>query len=288
MKSKAKRIPIRPGSALADEFWETGKCGACPVYDMHGHMGDLASIYMPAGDADAMVRIMDRAGVRVLCFSHHGALMAAEVGNEPSIAAVRRHPKRFRAYIAVNPHYPEVARREMERFDAMKDVFVGFKFLADYYEAPLSGEGHREALEFANERGLALLTHTWSGSVYDGPEEVMRVAGKYPNVTFILGHSFNDDWQEAADVARDYPNTYLELTSVLGRRGVVEFFCGHVGSGRLLFGVDLPWFEEHHGIGALLSCDITDDDIHNICHRNAEGILKRLAERGVDVGDLLE
>ena len=72
------------------------------------------------------------------------------------------------------------------------------------------------------------------------------------------------------------PQTYLELTSVLFVRGVVERFCETVGSERVLYGTDLPWFSEHHAIGALLSEDITEDDRHNICHRNAEKLLDGL------------
>ncbi len=41
----------------------------------------------------------------------------------------------------------------------------------------------------------------------------------------------------------------------------------------MLYGTDLPWFDEHHAIGSVLAADITDDDVHNILHRNAEALL---------------
>jgi len=34
-------------SPLAREFWECGKSLSCPIYDMHGHMGAWAAIYLP-------------------------------------------------------------------------------------------------------------------------------------------------------------------------------------------------------------------------------------------------
>jgi predicted TIM-barrel fold metal-dependent hydrolase len=46
----------------------------------------------------------------------------------------------------------------------------------------------------------------------------------------------------------------------------------------MLFGTDLPWFDPHHAIGALLSADISDEDRHNICHCNAEKLLARFVE----------
>ena len=40
------------------------------------------------------------------------------------------------------------------------------------------------------------------------------------------------------------------------------------------FGVDAPWFSYEFGIGALLSADISDEDIRNILYRNPLRIMK--------------
>jgi predicted TIM-barrel fold metal-dependent hydrolase len=80
------------------------------------------------------------------------------------------------------------------------------------------------------------------------------------------------------DLARDFPNVYLELTAVMDDRGVLEKFAEEAGSERMFFGTDLPWFDPHHAMGCLLSADITDEDRHNICHRNAERLLGSLVE----------
>jgi predicted TIM-barrel fold metal-dependent hydrolase len=56
-------------------------------------------------------------------------------------------------------------------------------------------------------------------------------------------------------------------------RGALEKLAGEAGSHRMLFGTDLPWFDPHQAIGALLSATISDEDRHNICHRNAERLL---------------
>ena len=74
-------------------------------------------------------------------------------------------------------------------------------------------------------------------------------------------------------VAREHENLYLELTAVLDDRGAMEKFVAAGLTNQLLFGTDLPWFDPHHGIGAVLSADIVDIDRHNILHRNAEALL---------------
>lgn len=260
-------------SPLAREFWEHGKVESCPIYDMHGHMGTFHSIYFPRAEAPDMIRTMDECGVRMLVFSHHTALFAPDLGNSLSVQAVRQFPNRLRAYCAVNPNYPERLEADLETFEAHRDVYVGFKFLSDYHQIALTDARYRPAWEYAEARELLVLAHTWGGSQYDGPAVVRQVAERYGRVKFLLGHSCHGDWDQAVALARDFPNIYLELTAVLDDRGPLEKLVAEAGSHRLLFGTDLPWFDPHHGIGTILSAEMTDEDRHNIYHRNAERLL---------------
>jgi predicted TIM-barrel fold metal-dependent hydrolase len=150
---------------------------------------------------------------------------------------------------------------------------VGFKFLSDYHEFPVTDERYRPAWEYADEHELLLLLHTWGKSPYDGAAVVRQAAERYPRVKLLLGHSIHDDWQAAIRLAQDFPNIYLELTAIFDDRGVIEMYVNEAGSERMLFGTDLPWFDQHHAVGALLSAQISDEDRHNICHRNAEKLL---------------
>lgn len=271
------------GSPLARDFWEQGRSASCPIYDMHGHMGAMHSIYFPRPDALDMVRTMDEAGVRLLVFSHHTALFSPDLGNRLAIEAVRQFPDHLRAYWAVNPNYPEHLQAALPGLGALiPDVYLGFKFLPDYHGIALTDDRYRPAWEYANERELLVLTHTWGNSKLDGPDVVREVAARYPNVQLLLGHSCHGAWAAAVDLARSFENVYLELTAVFDDRGVLEKFVREVGSERMLFGTDLPWFDPHQAIGALLSAEISDEDRHKICHRNAERLLKGwLGDAGV-------
>jgi hypothetical protein len=270
--------PIRPGSKTAAEFWRTGRSRTCPVYNMHAHLGDFPSMYVPRADPAGLVHSMDVAGVRMSCFAHRADTMP-ELGTVPTIEAVRAFPDRLRAYLWVNPHYPDLVARELAEFDGLRDVFVGLKVHPDSHEVPLTDERYRRALEFAEERGLMVLSHTYDGSKFNGPEQVRRTLEKYTSIRFLMGHSLKSNWHEAAAVARDHPHAYLELTGVLGQWGAVDILCEEAGSDRMLFGTDLPIYGNHQGIGHLLSADITDKDIHSICHRNAEKLLREAGVR---------
>ena len=271
-------------SKIAPDFLKFGRSDSCPVIDMHGHMGGWAGIYFPAASAEAMVAHMERTGVKMHCFCHHGALTAPDVGNEANVVAVRKFPHRLRAYMGVNPQYMDVVNRDLDRFDSLRDCFVGFKFLAGYHQIPWDAPQYERAWKMAQERKTLVLGHTWggpgAGGRPDGPAQVRKAAAKYPDVRLLLGHSLHSSWEESVAIAKEFPNVYLELTAVLDDRGVLEMFVNAGLAKKCLYGTDLPWFNEHHYIGAVLSAKIGDDARHDVLHRNAARLL---AEQGVKV-----
>lgn len=261
-------------SPLVRAFWENGLAEDCPVIDVHGHMGAAKVFWFPRPDAEQMVYSMDRAGVRLLCFTPHSALFCPEMGNRESVEAVRRFPERLRAYYGINPHYMAAALSDLAAHEQHLDVFIGIKLLPDYHKVALTDARYEPALRWADERALPVLTHTWGGSAFDGPVPVRAIAAKYRRSPLLLGHSLHGAWDEAIAVAKEFPNVYLELCAVLDNdRGIIEKFVEAGLSRRMLFGTDLPWFAPHRGIGAILSADITDEDRHSILHRNAERML---------------
>jgi predicted TIM-barrel fold metal-dependent hydrolase len=189
------------------------------------------------------------------------------------IEAVRAHPDRFRAYFAINPNDPDLDAAYRRFLDNL-DVFVGFKTLADYFKIPITDDAYRPFFEYGDAHRHLFLSHTWGGSRHNGIKQAEEVATRYPGMTFIAGHSFHGDWEEAARLCNDLPNLYLELTAVLDDRGPLELLLEKCGSEKILFGTDLPWFDTHHGIGTILSTPMSDDDRRNIFYRNGVRLLE--------------
>lgn len=270
---------INARSALAGAFWDLDLKSRCPVIDMHGHMGAFRGIYFPRASTDDMIGTLDRCGVRMLVFCHHDALFVPDIGNRANVEAVRAHPDRLRAYMAVQPHYPELLARDLESFDKHRDVYVGLKFLAGYYNVPWDAPAFERAWAFANERKLLVLGHTWGGSACDGQAQVRKAAERYPNIRLLCGHSLYGAWDDAIAIAKEFPNVYLELTAVLYPKGPLERFVEAGLAKKLLFGTDLPWFDPHQGIGSILSAEMTDEDRHAILHGNAEELLRSAGVR---------
>lgn len=265
---------------LRERFFRDGKLDDCPVYDLHGHMGALQGASLPRCTPEAMVGAMDRAGVRLTVFCHHDTLFVPDVGNEIGRREARRFPDRLRAYCGVNPNHPDQVSRDVEAFDSHRDVYVGFKLLADYHKIPITDERSAPAWEKANEDRLLVLLHTWAGSPFDGPQLVRQCAERYPEARILMGHSCHGAWREAAQLAVDFDHVYLELTAVLDDRGAVDLFVRQAGSTKIIFGTDTPWFNHHYYIGALLGAEMSDDDRRNILYRNAQRLLESARPAG--------
>ena len=265
---------INSKSTLAERFWEHGQLDDCPVLDMHAHMGSFYGGYIPLDTAEAVLAAMDRSHVVLTCFVGHGSLFAPQTGIGQDLEIARRYPDRFKLYHIVSSQtvQPEA---DLDRIEANKSSYVGFKFLSDYYQVPLSDQRHQPYWEYANENRLLVLAHTWGGSAFDGPGEVEKILDRYPDLIFVAGHSFHGDWDSAVRLAARYPNLYLEMTAVLDDRGALDLLVDKLGSERILFGVDMPWFAYTHGIGAVLSAGMTDEDRCNIFYRNGKRLLSR-------------
>ena len=165
------------------------------------------------------------------------------------------------------------------RLEANAAFYLGMKFHADTDATKLTDDKYKPFMEYMNEKKLPALLHTWGKSAYDGVDEIEKLSALYPDAIFICGHSFHDDWKNGAELVKSRPNLMCELTAVMDNCGAIEMLAGVVGSDRILFGTDNPWFDTHHGIGAVLSADITDDDRRNIFYLNGERLLKKLGRR---------
>ena len=263
---------INNNSVLAERFCAEGK--ACPIYDFHGHMHEFYGGYIPRPGPAEMARLMDRAGVKKLVFSSHHAIFSDGLELVSNRDVVRAYPDKFRAYHAIVARYTKI-NEFIKNIEENPDVYVGAKYLGDYNGIAVDSDILRPFWEYLDARGMMVLLHTWGKSANNGVGPVGNVARDYPNITFVLGHSFHSDWRNGTGLASKYGNIYYELTATHDNHDVIADLARHVSSERMLFGTDLPWFSTYYGIGSVLAADITDAERENIFYKNA----LRLAER---------
>jgi len=276
---------------------------AYPIFDLHCHAGPHGASEVERPWAESLIRNMDRADVKFALLSHTSAIWTPSRRNADTVAVVQAFPGRCRGLTVTYPQYPELTAEILREHEARPEIFGGFKLHPLYHKHPLSGTGYEEVLEYANAHSRIVLVHTWgNGHVIDetertrmilsfcGPEQARRVLERYPNIKLLAGHSFNGHWDQAAQLAVDFPNLYLE-TSTVNDRGVIEMFCERAGSEKVVFGSDFPFMSPRYNVACVVTADITDTDRRNILSDNAKRILsaslpdralsRTIAENGV-------
>jgi uncharacterized protein len=287
---------MKNNSVIALEYMNRGKSDICPIIDMHGHMGPYVGSFMPGAPLDVMRNSLRRSGVqKIVSTPHIGMSTNPEKGNALIQEVIDLYPEQFLGYCIINPNFPDISRRSIMNFENLRG-FIGFKLWPDYHLHSVDSKGYEEALEYANLKKLTVLVHTWGGSEFDSPSQLCKVAQKYPGITFLMGHSGFGEWENSVRIVRENKNIYLELTAVYASHdfslqpygsgapkgllsdpfinGVIEYMVENAGSDKIVFGTDMPWYSPLYGAGAILFSHISDEDRHNILHRNAEKILK--------------
>ena len=218
---------------------------------------------------------MDSLGIRKIVVSGLDALFAEPVeGNLLLEQAASPHSKRIQGYLAFNPIYADTLARRLDDFFS-RPFFVGFKFLCDYWQVPVTDKRLEPALRYANDHRLPILSHTWDGP-WNSPAMLKDVAKAYPKAFFLLGHSGGGDGgrREAIELARECPNVYLEWCGSFCSGVSWEETIEAVGCDRVVFGSDALIHDFAWELGRLLSVDLPDEKIIPILAGNMKRILR--------------
>lgn len=244
------------------------------IIDMHCHMGHFRNFQIPYNDVHGMIPGMDAMGIDIACVTHHAGISSDfRYGNDKVAEAMRLYPGRIVGYCTINPNFPGEVRSEMERcIDGM-----GFKALKVHPELhddyPLDGPNYEAVWEFAHDRKLPLLSHTYSGG--DSLDVFARLADKYPNVTILLGHlAFDKGLDRSFAMVKEHPNVVIDLTGPVQFHGVVERAVKAVGADRVVYGSDIPFRDAATQLGNVLHAELTREEKAKILGLNSKRIFR--------------
>ena len=250
------------------------------VADMHMHVGEMKTFRVPRyADLDLLVRELDRHGVDVGGISAMpGALGGLQPGgNEMTLEALHRFPDRFFGWIAVNPHYPDEMVAEMGRcYEA------GCRGLKIHVSVglPYEHENYRRALDFAAERQMPVLAHTWGAEI----EKLRPYFGDYPTIRWTLGHAGCVEAEKYVEVARQFDNVYLDICYSRAPRRLVEFFVERGVVEKVMFSSDCYFMGMAQQMGRVLFAQIAPEQKAMILGENARRFLGPLCPRGAAAG----
>lgn len=263
-----KTAPLKLASCwTANTLWPKfleGKPLGVDVVDAHGHIGPSAGYVLEAHDErrqiQAGLKAMDAIGIRTQVVSGMQALVGGPVeGNDLMDTLLRPHADRISGYVVFNPFYADELTPKLDAYFA-GPVFKGFKTLCDYWKVPITDKRFVPMWNYANKYHLPVLSHTWDGSRYDSPALYKDLVQRYPNVSFLLGHSGGGDSgrHEAEALAQKHPNVYLEWCGSFCSTVCWEDSLKRVDPRQMVFGTDALLHDFNWELGRLLSLNVSD------------------------------
>ncbi|WP_135547897.1 amidohydrolase family protein [Paenibacillus cymbidii] len=252
-----------------------------PVIDVHGHLSAAANPYIPyPNEEDQAVRFLetlDSVGVDYAIVSMQRGFGTNELDANLDLAKIMtRHP-RLLGWVTYIPFLPQPSLDIADACYAVSDRFVGMKIHPDANRCAIGGPEYAPLWEYADARGLRVLTHTWGQSPYSNPEQLHDIARRYPNVAVLIGHSGGRGTaiETAIALANRYDNLYLDLTGAfLYSSWTLERFVRKADPDKLLFSSDATYNDVTWEIGNIAYARVPEEVKEKVLGLNAKRLLK--------------
>ncbi|MDO8589268.1 MAG: amidohydrolase family protein [Armatimonadota bacterium] len=252
------------------------------IIDCHAHLGWW---FFPIRQESAsdVAPIMDKWGIDKAVFSSVRAIMEdCRDANSRLADQITAYPGRMYGYITLNPHYPDVWRRDLETYAG--DVrFVGVKLHAAWHSCPIDSKPYAPIFKRCEELHLPVLAHSYDPTSdtmsASAPERLANVARDY-DVQIVMGHMGGNPLRGIRACAACGPNLSLEISA--GRENAGQMYAWDLlrirraldalGPERVLFGSDMPLVDPAICFGAVRDSNLTPHEEELVMWRNAERI----------------
>jgi len=137
----------------------------------------------------------------------------------------------------------------------------------------------KPVMELAESYDIPVLQHTWSQtklrmrSNHSDPEDTCLLAKRYPNTRVVMAHLTGCGYRGVL-AARGIDNLWIDTSGGSPEAGIVDHAVSNLGSGRILYGSDLPIRDLPAAIGQIVGAAIRDKDREAIFYKNAAKLLK--------------
>ncbi|WP_285584400.1 alpha/beta fold hydrolase [Actinoallomurus iriomotensis] len=252
--------------------------GGGPVIDVHVHVGTTVTRSPTVGQSPEEASIaLDQAGVTAGILSPAGG-----AGLDRGVASVQLHNNTVAAAVAGSPErYPVGLATTDLRLGVAAAVAEAERALGELGLAGLClfprMSGHR--LDGAIDPVLAVLD-AYGGLCLmhpaDDEDTVLRCAEDFPRITFILAHAPMSDAPDRLRRLVDAGNVYLDTSQNVPAPSAERLtaLVDRVGSERLLFAGDSPYYSAAAQREALDAAALPEDVHERIAWRNALSIIQ--------------
>jgi len=236
--------------------------------DVHAHIGVWPYPAPPGDPVQRLLRWCDREDVRYAVCSSGLALYYEMAEGNAELAGALERDARLLGYVYVNPNWLERSVAEMERYLA-DGRFVGAKIHPRLSGVPEDAPRMAELIAAVAEHARVLLMHTVDRN---SARQMLRYAAAHPELAIIVAHAANTDSDEAARVAREQPNVYLDFASEWPGAGRVRRALGICGAEQIVYGTDMDLLDPGYARGQFEAAALTEHEARLIYRDNAARI----------------
>lgn len=248
------------------------------IWDGHCHINAYSGT--PAERVGKMLEVADRMGVSRLCI-YMGTTFYTEpteeqlkLANDEVLEAVAAWPDRVFGWVYLSPAHLELSLSELERCVANGPMVAIKLWVAQNCDTPETDA----IVKRAGELKAPVFQHTWQKITGNLPGEstandLVRLAQRHPEVTFICGHS-GGDWELGIRAIRPCKNIYADLAGGDPTSGFTEMAVRELGASRVIYGSDVPGRSFGSQLAKVMGARIDERDKELVLSGNLKRILK--------------
>jgi len=242
--------------------------------DIHVYYGHYYFAQLDYSISDLMRR-MDQWNIeKAIVMSYLSLMGDFRRGDRQLFESIKGNDRLF-GYCYVNGNYMAESAEHMARYLGLPEC-RGVKFHPEYSAKRPDDSDILPLFEkVAHEYQKPALIHSWPvgehGNVSPGshPRFIAELARRVPELTVIMGHMGGDQWCQAIELAKPYPNLYLDTVCTYTDYDKVKAAVDGLGRERLLLGTGGGFSSQ---VPVVLDSQISDEDKRFVLYENARRI----------------
>ena len=239
------------------------------IIDIHAHVGlsrrDLSN-------PEDMLKVYDDCEIEKACINSLMITYDPPAGNNEIYEISKKYPDRFIGFGVINPRWNPNAAAEVDR--CINDLNMkGIKLHPSDNGWEADSPIVYPVMEKIQEYDVPVLFHTWHDNL-SHPSRIGKLAKLFPNVIILMGHMGGEAFYEAAFLAKELANVYLDTTGSPTDIRILREVVRIAGKGKVLFGTDAPCCNVYSEVAKIKFGDISEDAKKAIFYENAKKLLK--------------
>lgn len=244
------------------------------IIDVHAHLGDSLSFDL-GGKAENLIEIMDKNDIEKAVISpipgypDPQGVKSTAIQNDRIAEAITKYPDRFPRGLAVlEPRHGKECLKELDR--ALTDLELsGIMFHNDWQAVGLSHPIMFTIFEEAKKYDIIAMVHTSSGQL-EPPFAFGKIVRAFPEITFVNAHAAMSPGQldQNIEIAKVNKNVFLDTCLIHHFWWPVEKAVKELGADRVLFGSDIPYWDQCIDRIIVENANISDEDKNKIFWNN--------------------